>query len=157
MKLEVFVSGKISQKMDHRSIKINIHLMGVEPRRPVYRRVVRKVRIKNDEDISRKLKNLARKFEESYEPIILHASSINGRIADACASGYLELIKKIKDFGWNEKIVELPDCVKDDDEITVMIGYERAKMEKQCLKLRHDPNDVISMEVFEKAEAKLLN
>ena len=156
--IDARVSGKITKEMDHRVIRVFIKLHGVTPREPTFRTVKRKVRSKSDEDISAFLAKMSEEYIKTYEPINRLANEINGNIVDACASDYDELIKKVKEYGWKEISVQLPDCVRDDDDaITVKIGYERAKMERIALRLKNNPDDIMANEEFNECEKNTLS
>jgi hypothetical protein len=65
------------------------------------------------------------------------------------------MIQAVKQFGWKEVSVFIPDCVKDDDDaLTVKIGLERAKMENISLILKNSPDDILANAEFNECEEK---
>ena len=50
------VLGTMTKTMDHCPVRLEINLSGIEPRKPIYRNVKRRKRVKSDDEIGEKLK-----------------------------------------------------------------------------------------------------
>ena len=155
VRVSACVIGKITEKMDHSAIRIKVDLFGVKPRKPKYRNVIRRVKTKDDCEIGEKLQGLTGDFIENFEHKVVEG--VEGKVVDTATERLYEIISEVKRFGWTEKTVRLPDCVKDkDDKWTVRIGVEHAKMEKLGVTLKKEPTNKKAMEEFREAQDRCL-
>ena len=89
------VIGKMTEKMDHSAIRLKVELFGIPPRKPVYREVTRKVKVKNDEDIEVELTRLLDMFCERYSPQ-LKSDLTSDLITDNASEEFYDLIETVK-------------------------------------------------------------
>ena len=155
-KISATVIPKLSVTMDHCAIRIRIDLFGVPPIEPVYREVIRKVRVAKDEDISAKLSEFLQPYTARYEAE-LGSQKLNDNIVDIATEELYNIIERVKEWGWKEKVVWLPDCIEDDADIwTVKIGIEHAKMQRIGTKLKKNMKDEEALREFKEAQEKCL-
>ena len=110
---------------------------------------------KDDADIGKKLGSFIEEFVEKYDS--KWESEVEGELVDEATESLYKIVADVKDFGWSEKTVRIPDCVRGrDDKWTVRIGVEHAKMEKISLILKKDPTNKEAMGKFQEAQEKCL-
>ena len=147
------VISPLGRKMDHNAIRIKITGCSVEPRKPTYRTVTRKVRIMSDEQIGNKLCELSTSYVEKYSDIAI----IDDKLVESAAVDMFDMIRNTKMFGWKTQTVRLPDCLDDRaDPWVVKIGMEHARMEKLGLHLQKHPDDRQTYNKFIEAQSRCL-
>ena len=112
------VLGEMTEKMDHSAIRLRVDLFGIPPRKPVYRKVIRRVKTKTDEEIGSELQRLIDSFVESYSPSVAPENTSDD-ITDLATLSFYDIVEKVKRFGWTEKQVRIPDCLQDSDDVVV--------------------------------------
>jgi hypothetical protein len=146
------VISQITEKMDHNAIRIHIGLIGVPPRLPIYRNVKRRVRIKDDGAIGKFLDEQCRAYCKKYNSNVKSDCQV-----DSAAHDLYEILHNTKKYGWNIKIVRLPDCITDKaDKWTVKIGMEHAKMERIGLRLQESPDNREALDKFLESQQRCL-
>jgi hypothetical protein len=84
--LRATVVSPLGRKMDHNAIRIRISGCNIVARKPKYREVTRKTRMKSDEDISSKLSEISEKFVESNAEC-LNVNHLDDSEVDKIAGG----------------------------------------------------------------------
>jgi len=154
--LRATVVSPLGRKMDHNAIRIRISGCNIVARKPRYREVTRKTRMKSDEDISSKLSEISEKFVESNAEC-LNVNDLDDSEVDKIAGGLIGLIKSTKDYGWKTTTSRLPDCLHEKaDSWTVKIGIEHARMEKLGYHLKKHPKDADAYNKFVDAQTRCL-
>ena len=159
------VIGRIHQKMDHRAIRLNFVLKGVEPKIRKFKDVKYKRRRKDvtDEKIGEILRENFSTWQSKYKTLIFDVAGnernvkVADTIVDKATNDFLRIIDDVKNIVYEEVEARWPiDTPAEADHLTVEISQLSAKLAELSCEIMKDNHNVDLMNRFIELEKEKL-